>query len=324
MSHAVIVVVVNWNCGEMILRCLSAVLCQTYQPDRILVIDNGSSDNSKFHIKTKFPSVEVIEAGTNLGFAAANNLALSLIDSSSWVALLNPDATPMNNWLEKLVDAADQNPAYEFFASRMLSEQDPTRLDGAGDAYHTSGTVWRRGYRCPARYAYTKNYEIFSPCAAAALYKTELLRQVGGFDEDFFCYLEDVDLGFRLRLQGRRALYVAEAVVLHAGSATTGKNSDFTIYHGHRNLVWTYVKNMPGSLFWIYLPWHLIINVGTIILFAFRGKPRVILRAKYDALLGLRKMWKKRKVIQASRATSSWQMRRLMTRGWPTRRCKSP
>jgi GT2 family glycosyltransferase len=91
--------------------------------------------------------------------------------------------------------------------------------------------------------------EIFSPCAAAALYRRSALLEVGGFDEDFFCYVEDVDLGFRLRLAGYRCLYVPLSVAHHIGSGTTGgKNSDFSVYHGHRNLVWAFVKNMPGVL----------------------------------------------------------------------------
>ena len=89
--------------------------------------------------------------------------------------------------------------------------------------------------------------EVFSPCAAAALYRRSALVEIGGFDDDFFCYSEDVDLGFRLMLAGHSCLYVPTSVTHHVGSGTTGgQNSDFAVYHGHRNLVWTYVKDMPG------------------------------------------------------------------------------
>lgn len=133
--------------------------------------------------------------------------------------------------------------------------------------------------------------EVFSPCAAAALYRRSALRAVGGFDEDYFCYVEDVDLGFRLRLAGHKALYVPDAVVHHVGSGTTGgQHSDFAVYHGHRNLVWTFVKNMPGMLFWLLLLLHVMINLATILWFAVKGRGGVILRAKRDALLGLPRM----------------------------------
>ena len=134
------------------------------------------------------------------------------------------------------------------------------------------------------------------------MYRRNVLSSLGGFDEDYFCYVEDVDLGFRLRLSGFKAYYVPEAVVRHAGSATSGgRHSDFAVYHGHRNLVWTYVKNMPGFLFWLLLPLHLLLNFVTIGLFAARGQLRVILRSKRDALKGLPKVWRKRKKLQAQR-----------------------
>jgi GT2 family glycosyltransferase len=144
--------------------------------------------------------------------------------------------------------------------------------------------------------------EIFSPCAAAALYRRQALVDAGGFDEDYFCYVEDVDLGFRLRLAGHKAMYVPDAVVHHVGSATTGgKHSDFSVYHGHRNLVWTFVKDMPGILFWLLLPLHVLMNLTSILWFALQGRGGVIMRAKRDALLGLPKMWRKRQTIQSTR-----------------------
>jgi GT2 family glycosyltransferase len=86
------------------------------------------------------------------------------------------------------------------------------------------------------------------------LYRRSALIELGGFDEDYFCYVEDVDLGFRLRLAGHQCLYIPSSIVHHVGSGSTGgKNSDFAVYHGHRNLVWTYVKDMPGFLFWLFL-----------------------------------------------------------------------
>lgn len=147
--------------------------------------------------------------------------------------------------------------------------------------------------------------KIFCPSAAAALYRRIALDQIGGFDDDYFCYVEDVDLGFRLRLAGYSAVYVPDAIVRHIGSATTGgQHSDFAVYHGHRNLVWTYIKDMPGILFWALLPLHLILNLVTVVYFGIRGQGRVILRAKWDAVVGIPKMWRKRHVIQQNRVAS--------------------
>ncbi len=131
------------------------------------------------------------------------------------------------------------------------------------------------------------------------------MAAVGGFDEDFFCYLEDVDLGLRLRLAGHKAIYVPEAVVHHVGSATTGgQQSDFAVYHGFRNQVWTFVKNMPGALFWLLLPLHVALNLVSILMYSMKGRGGLILGAKRDALFGIPRMWRKRRMIQANRAAS--------------------
>lgn len=146
---------------------------------------------------------------------------------------------------------------------------------------------------------------MFSSCAATAVYRRSVLLELGGFDEDYFCYVEDVDLGFRLRLAGYRCLYVPQSVAHHVGSGTAGgQHSDFSVYHGHRNLVWTFVKDMPGILFWLLLPLHVALNLVSIIWFAFRGHGGVVWRAKRDALLGLPKMWRKRQEIQGKRVAS--------------------
>jgi GT2 family glycosyltransferase len=153
---------------------------------------------------------------------------------------------------------------------------------------------------------------VFSACAAAALYRRDAFEAVGGFDEDFFCYLEDVDLGFRLRLAGHRCTYVPDAVVHHVGSATTVKDSDFAVYHGHRNLVWAYVKNMPGRLFWLFLPQHIAANLYIVVRYAIEGRWRVVMKAKWDAIQGIPRMWKKRRAIQAQRIASIAKIRAAM------------
>ena len=305
----VTVVIVNWNSGKLLAQCLRHLAAQTVRPKNIVVVDNCSSDES-ISLVEKIEGVDILRMHSNLGFAAANNYLLKQCDTE-FIALLNPDAFPAKDWLEKLLAAAEQFPQAASFGSRQVRHEDTKVLDGIGDSYHISGLVWRMGYGAPNQEHCIEPYEIFSPCAAAALYRTSILQELGGFDDDFFCYVEDVDMGFRLRLAGHTCYCIPEAVVRHVGSATTGgSGSDFSVYFGHRNLVWAYVKNMPGLLFWLLLPLHLALNLLTIAIFARRGQGKLILRAKRDSLYGLPQAWAKRKLIQSTRVAdmrSIWQ-----------------
>jgi GT2 family glycosyltransferase len=316
------VVIVNYNSGLLLRRAVAALHAQTLPADRIVIVDNDSHDESLRDLPAGVTPVDIVRAGRNLGFAAANNLALREHVRAPWVALLNPDAFPHRDWLERLVLAARVHPAYSFFGCRMLSAADEQRLDGVGDIYHVSGLHWRDGHGCPDCSAYQQPREIFSPCAAAALYRTHDVLAVGGFDEDFFCYAEDVDLGFRLRLRGHRCLYVPDAVVEHVGSGIVGVRSDFALYHGHRNLVWVYVKNVPGWMFWAFLPYHLLLNAYSVARFALVGQGRPLWRAKRDAIAGLWRQLPKRRRIQRQRTVSCTTMLTLMQSGLPDKRCR--
>lgn len=316
MSLKVTVVIVNWNGERFLERCLYALMDQTVRPHEVILVDNASTDGS-IGIVRRFPSVRLVALDHNTGFARGNNLAIAAASTDSeWIALLNPDAFPEPRWLEELLLSAQDNPEFEVFGSKLVNASAPTVLDGAGDAYHMSGLVWRMGHGKAVPSPQESVREIFSPCAAAALYRRSALLEVGGFDEDYFCYVEDVDLGFRLRLRGYRCLYVPDSVAHHVGSGTTGgKHSGFAVYHGHRNLVWTYVKNMPGTLFWLLLPLHMAMNVAVVAWFAMHGQGATIWRAKIDAIKGLGVMWSKRRIIQRERIVTAGTVWRWLDKG---------
>ena len=306
------IVIVNWNSWKMLEKCLESLALQTCQDFVVHIIDNCSDKAAPTGILDCGLNIHISQNATNIGFAAANNQAMEGLDGG-FVVLLNPDAFPEPQWLEKLVMAAYRHPEYSIFGSRLLSAQNLDALDGDGDIYHISGLVWRDRTAKKAHRNHDHPFDIFSPCAAAAMYRIDAVKAIGGFDEDFFCYMEDVDLGFRLRLAGHTCLNVPEALAAHVGSATTGgQRSDFAVYHGHRNLVWTYVKNMPGILFWFFLPLHCTLNLVSICWFSLRGQGRVVLRAKMDALRGLPQMWRKRKLIQNQRVASVADILRVM------------
>ena len=314
----VAVLIVNWNGGALLTRCLESLEQQRRRPDHIVVVDNGSTDDSLARAHERLRQVELIRLKENVGFARANNLAAKAAGRFDTFALLNPDAVADAGWLEALLATADREPTVAAFASQMRLASAPDYLDGAGDTYHVSGRAWRNGHKISSADWPATSSEVFAPCAAAALYRREAFEEVGGFDERYFCYFEDVDLGFRLRLRGHRCLYVPAAIVLHVSSALSGYRSDFAVYHGERNAVWTFVKDMPGPLLWVYLPQHLALNIAALMYYPWRGQGRVVARAKLDACLGLGSVLRHRREVQRTRRVSAWTLRRAMRGGVTT------
>ena len=309
----VTVIVVNHDGGEHVLRCLAAIAAQIRLPEAVIVVDNASTDGSaaacaaaiaadqRLAERTRFVPLD-----TNEGFAAANNRGIAMADTA-YVALLNPDAFPAPAWLAALLDAAAHRPDVTAFGSRqMLAGRDGV-IDGLGDCYSLTGLAWRRGHGRRLVPADLAPREIFSPCAAAALYRRTAVVEAGGFDEDYFCYFEDVDLGLRLRLAGHRAWYVPAAVVEHVGGASSGgRHSATATYFGHRNLVWTAVKGLPAPLFFVFLLAQIPQIILGVLVFASRGRLRAFLHGKGDAVKGLEASLRKRRLVQRSRRVSAW------------------
>jgi GT2 family glycosyltransferase len=308
-------IVVNWNGEKYLPRCLDGIFSQSYPESEVILIDNASSDHSADDLEIRWPGLQVVRLEKNIGFAAANNMGAH-IAHGRWLALINNDAFISPSWLEEMLKAAQENEDYAFFASRIIQVGDSDRIDGTGDIYHVSGLAWHRQYNQPSKQAILVPDEVFSPCAAAALYDRRSFLEAGGFDEDFISHHEDVDLGFRLRLRGLRCMYVPEAIVEHVGSASYGKESHETIYRVHRNLVWSYFTNMPGVLFWKYLPAHLLANLVFLLYYSLRSLGKAIWRAKLDALRGLPNSLRKRKMVQRTRNVEIKTIDQMMDHGW--------
>lgn len=316
-APALSIVLVNWNGGRVLPHCLDRLADQTVQDFEIVLVDNGSTDGSVDDLEARWPQLtfNLIRLPQNIGFAASNNLG-ARATRGEWLILLNNDAFPTPNWLETLLDAASQHPEYTFFASRLLQADTPNVIDGTGDVYHVSGAVWSRQHNHPARLAAPHPEEVFSPQGAAAMYRRTAFFEVGGFDESYHSYHEDIDLGFRLRLRGHRCLYVPDALVYHKGSFTTGKGSNFAVLHGHRNMVWCYFQNMPAPYVWLYLPQHLLANLIFIMHITLKGQAKAILTAKWNALRGLPVIFRKRRTIQQARIASPALIIASMSRGF--------
>jgi GT2 family glycosyltransferase len=320
-SPHVTVIIVYWNGIDFIDRCLKALFAQTFQDFEVILVDNGSTDGAMADIEKHWPQIQALRLDKNLGFAVANNVAAKKA-KGEWLALLNSDAFPEPGWLAALLLASEEHPDLFFFASQQIQANDPHLLDGTGDEYNIGGIAWRRQYDMPVEEAVQVVDEVFSACGAAAFYPKDAFLSVGGFDEDFFSYLEDVDLGFRLRLKGFRCLYVPMAKVLHVGSASLGRESEFAIYHSQRNMAWMYLKNMPSPYFWRYLPRHILLNFFFSMYYGFCYCFCISWRAKRDALLGMRTMLRKRKEIQADIRIDTKELTRVIR--FPRNKSKNP
>ncbi|MDZ7627852.1 MAG: glycosyltransferase family 2 protein [Parvularculaceae bacterium] len=296
------VIVVNYNSGDRLARCIACLELQTFRDFEIIIVDNASTDGSLSAEAITTPRLRVISSNENLGFAAANNLAVRDA-TGDWIAFLNPDAYAERDWLSALMSAVERYPWADAFGSTQLMASDPDVLDGAGDVFHILGVGYRGGFGQSAANL-PEDGECFAPCAAAALYRRDVFTALGGFDERFFCYGEDVDLGFRLRLRGGRCIQVNRARVLHEGSGISGRYSTFTIYHGNRNRIWLTYKNVPDFLYWGLFPLRLAFDLYLYARSFSIGAGKAYRRAMIDGYAGLSAFRNDRRKIQAARRLS--------------------
>jgi GT2 family glycosyltransferase len=200
---------------------MDALERQTFAGFEAVIVDNASTDGSIDALRLPDDRFRIERAGANLGFAAGSNLGARAC-ACAWIAMLNPDTEPHPTWLEEFRRSMERHPGVRMFGSTQIDATDPARVDGFGDVYSIFGTAWRGASGWPVSLLPDEDHEVFSPCAAGALYAREAFESAGGFDESFFCYLEDVDLGFRLRLRGERCVQVRRALLTHAGSGISG------------------------------------------------------------------------------------------------------
>lgn len=218
MGGHISIIIPNYNGERFLGPCLDSLASQTRPPDKVIVVDNGSRDRSLEIARGHRLAPDVIELERNFGFAFAANQGIEAVDSEM-VALLNNDAVADPRWIESGLHAAKTYPEVDFFASLMLQLNDRDRVDSAGDMYICDGRPVSRGRGEPAS-GYNRPALVMSACAGAAFFRRVVFEELGGFEESFFAYLEDIDLGLRARARGHLCLYVPEAVVYHLGAGT--------------------------------------------------------------------------------------------------------
>jgi len=241
----VAVVIPNWNGSAQLGNLLASLRQQTYSIDRIIVVDNGSTDDS---VKVaKNTGAEAIELGKNTGFSHAVNCGIQSA-GSEWIAILNNDVAPQPDWLAKLMDQAELAKAW-FATGKLLDATRRDRIDGAFDAICRGACAWRCGHGCPDSPLWNRPREICFAPFTAALFRWELFQEIGLLDEGFESYLEDIDFGIRCATAGFPGIYVPEAVAYHQGSATLGRWHPDTVRKIARNQLLLVAKHYPRK--WI-------------------------------------------------------------------------
>ncbi len=242
------VIIVNWNGRQYLQECLESLDAQTFRDFEVVLVDNGSVDGSVIFVQETFPWVKVVALPGNSGFAGGNNAGYAAA-AGDYLVTLNNDTRVDPVWLAELVAVADAAPRAGMVASRICSHADPDLIDSLGVKICPDGMS--RGAMRLRRYSELDLAEvepILLPSACAALYKRAMLIETGFFDEDFFAYCEDTDLGLRGRLAGWEALLASRAVVLHKYSRTGGTFSPFKLYLVERNHYWAAMKSFPPGL----------------------------------------------------------------------------
>ncbi len=279
------IVIPNYNGALYLENCLRSLLVQNYPKMEIVVVDNASGDRSVEIARTLAPQAVVLQQKRNLGFAGGANAGLRA-STGDWVAVLNNDTEVAINWLSECVRAIELHPDAAFLACRILDFKDRNRIYSAGDCFLRCGLGYRRGQDRRDRTDYREECEIFSASGCAALYRGPLLREIGGFDERFFAYLEDIDLGLRLQAAGQRGYYVPAAEVYHHGGATSGGEfSPLAVRLRTRNSLFLLFKCVPAPILLRCLPMIALAQISWVVRAAAHNRMASYVRGMGEALL---------------------------------------
>jgi GT2 family glycosyltransferase len=324
-SPLISVIIVNWNGKQYLPACLDSLLEQSCTDFETIVVDNGSCDGSLELLHSSYPWVRLVPLAVNTGFAGGNNAGFAA-SRGKYLVTLNNDTKVEPSWLAELIAPVEADPAVGMVSSRICAFDDPDQIDSLGVAICPDGMS--RGSRRLARYStlmLAKTEAILLPSACAALYRREMIDETGFFDDDFFAYCEDTDLGLRGRLAGWQAVLARDAVVYHRYSRSGGVFSPFKLYLVERNHFWVALKCFPPSMLLALPFWTLVryLVQAKLVLGAkgagaqFRdssstGLIGALLKAVRDALLSLPSLIRKRRMIKRIRRLSPHDTKKLL------------
>jgi GT2 family glycosyltransferase len=297
-------IIPNWNGRKHLDVCLTSVAAQSKPPDRTILVDNGSSDDSVAFVAREFPWVECLALPRNLGFAAAVNHGIYASDEE-FVALLNNDTELDPRWLSELLRELESDPSAGMAACKMLRFDARTTIDAAGDALTRGGSPLTLGAGEPDGEKFNRRRYVPGTCAGAALYKRGMFLRIGLFDEEFVSYYEDVDLSLRAQLAGYRCLYVPSAICYHKRGATAALLKHYPVRMQERNLTALHVKNLPAPVLLMKAPSIILGRARRLWRELLAGVGLAAIAGLFQGILRVPRMLRKRKGVLSLRAVST-------------------
>jgi GT2 family glycosyltransferase len=309
------VIIVNWNGKHYLETCLESLRRQTFRGFETILVDNGSQDGSVEYVRSCFPEVQQIALSKNCGFTGAN-IAGWQQSSGKLIALLNNDTEASPNWLEEIRKASIAFQQASSFASKMLFSGDRQRIDNCGFDLTSAGLTIDLGRGEQDGPLWSAPRKVFGACGGAAVYRRNMLEDIGFLDDSFFMVYEDVDLAFRSQLRGGNCIFVPDAIVYHCLSATRKQDSSQNVFFSQRNIEFVYLKNMPLGLMFRSLPQRALYELGGALYFFKQGVGLAFMKAKLDALRQLPMVLQKRRLIHRRRTIANSQLHALMRHDW--------
>lgn len=300
---SVAVIILNYNGENLLPTFLPSVVAHSPEA-KITVVDNGSTDASVALLKKSFPQIELLTFQKNLGFCGGYNAAINLIDSEI-VVLLNSDVEVTENWLRSPIQWLNSNPSIAAIQPKILSHQNRNQFEYAGAA---GGYIDALGYPfCRGRIfktlekdegQYNDSTDIFWASGACLIIKRKIYLELGGFDEDFFAHMEEIDLCWRLNRAGYSILYDGKSEVYHLGGGTLSKDNPKKVYFNFKNGLSLLVKNLPILTLTFYFPTRIILDWLAALYFSIQGSwgsALAVLKAHLHFLVDFKKDLRKRK-----------------------------
>lgn len=310
---SVSVIIPNYNGKHLLPQVFDCLSRQTLDSVEIILVDNGSTDGFEKELPEQ---IHLIRLDQNYGFAYAVNRGIEAA-ASPLVFLLNNDMSFDEDLIRNLVNILEKHAEFDFVQPKVCFESDRTRINSIGDAWNVYGVGLQRGFGEKDNGRFDETMEIFSPTGGAVLFRKSVFAKIGLFDERFFAYLEDVDLGFRMRLSGMRGVLYPQAVIYHGFGQTSKKMGDFSRHLIHRNVGFVLIKDMPAVLILKYAIHFLIGQLRTLVVFLKDGKTGLLFKIGWEFWKALPWLLSERNKVLKGRKISIRELDGWLVKSWP-------